>query len=114
MRDAVGGIMDRADAEATGRLDAVLAAAQAEGLIAGYHHVRHRRVNDRVWLEQHLLMPDALRLDEAHRRASMVERRQRALFPESQVQITSHLEPLSHEHADGVPHDAVADAGAVG
>lgn len=114
VRDAYGGIMERADAETTARLDAVLAAAQAEDLVSGYHHVRHRRVNDRVWIEQHLLMPDALRLDEAHARASAVERRQRDLFPESEVQITSHVEPLTHDHPDGVPHDGVADAGAVG
>ena len=114
VREAYGGLMERADAETTDRLDAVLAAAQAEGLISGFHHVRHRRVNDNVWLEQHLLMPDDLRLDEAHARASAVERRQRDLFPESRVQITSHLEPLSHEHPLGVPHDGVRDAGGTG
>ena len=110
VRDAYGGLMERADADTTAQLDAVLADAQTEGLISGYHHVRHRRVNDNLWLEQHLLMPDDLRLDAAHERASTVERRQRRLFPESHVQITSHLEPLSHEHPAGVPHDDVADA----
>ena len=114
VREAYGGLMERVDTQTTRDLDGVLAAAQAEGLISGFHHVRHRRVNDNVWLEQHLLMPDALRLDEAHARASAVERRQRALFPESRVQITSHLEPLSHEHPAGVPHDGIRDAGAPG
>ena len=91
-------------------MDAVLAAAVGAGTIEGYHHVRHRRVNDQVWLEQHLLLPDGLRLDEAHERASAIETRQRELFPESVVQITSHLEPASHVHPEGAPHDAVADA----
>lgn len=109
VRDAYAGLMDTADDEATARVAKLLADAQAEGLIDGFHHVRHRRVNDNVWLEQHLLLPDALRLDEAHTRASAVERRQRALFPESRVQITSHLEPLSHEHGEGVPHDLIAE-----
>ena len=110
IREAYGGIMDRADAAETDRVLGVLTEAQAEGLIAGHHHVRHRRVNDQVWLEQHLLLPDALRLDDAHERASTVEARQRALFPESRVQITSHLEPESHVHPEGAPHDAVADS----
>ena len=110
MRDAYGGLMEQVDADETGRVLDVLAEAEGEGLIEGHHHVRHRRVNDQVWLEQHLLLPDALRLDEAHERASAVEARQRALFPESVVQITSHLEPTSHVHPAGVPHDAVADS----
>ena len=114
VRDAYAGLMDTADDEATARVAAVLAAARAEGLVDGFHHVRHRRVNDNVWLEQHLLLPDALPLREAHARASAVEARQRALFPESRVQITSHLEPLSHEHGEGVPHDLIAEPSAGG
>lgn len=110
MRAAYGGLMERADADETERVTALLAEAVDEGLIEGHHHVRHRRVNDQVWLEQHLLLPDMLRLDEAHERASLVEARQRALFPESRVQITSHLEPSSHRHPEGAPHDAVADS----
>ena len=110
MRDAYSGLMETADPEATERVLGVLDAAVADGLIDGHHHVRHRRVNDQVWIEQHLLLPDALRLDEAHERATAVELRQRALFPESRVQLTSHLEPRSHEHAEGAPHDAVTDS----
>ena len=106
LRAAARGLMDTADDAETER---VLALLEASGEIRGYHHVRHRRVNDRVFLEQHLLFDDGLTLEEAHRLASGVEARQRALFPESRVQITSHLEPLSHEHAEGVPHDAVTD-----
>lgn len=109
MRDAYSGLMERVDQGETERVLDVLAESVEEGTISGYHHVRHRRVNDQVWLEQHLLLPDHLQLDEAHRRASDIEARQRSLFSESSVQITSHLEPLSHEHADGVPHDAVDD-----
>ena len=106
IRAAVRGLMDVADDAETERVLEVLAEATE---IDGFHHVRHRRVNDRVFLEQHLLLDDDLSLEEAHRRCSAVEARQRALFPESRVQITSHLEPVSHEHAEGVPHDAVVD-----
>ena len=110
MRSAYSGLMERVDAEETTRVLSVLDNAQAAGDIEGHHHVRHRRVNDQVWLELHLLLPDDLTLMEAHRRGSEVEARLRVLFPESRVQITSHLEPASHEHGAGVPHDAVADS----
>lgn len=109
MRDAYSGLMERVDESETERLLGVLADSQAAGEISGYHHVRHRRVNDQVWMEQHLLLPDGLTLHDAHQRASAIEARQRGLFPESYVQITSHLEPLSHEHGEGVPHDGVED-----
>ena len=110
MREAYAGLMETADLGETDRVMEALDAAVAEGLIDGYHHVRHRRVNDQVWIEQHLLLPDELRLPEAHARATAVEVRQRAIFPDSVVQVTSHLEPGSHEHAEGAPHDAVADS----
>lgn len=111
IRGAYGGLMERADAEATRRVVAALDAALSDGLIEGHHHVRHREVNDQVWIEQHLLMPDELTLAVAHERASEVEARQKGLFPGSRVQITSHLEPASHEHPDGYVEDAVLDAG---
>ena len=110
MREAYSGLMETADPDETGRVLGVLDDAVAEGLIAGHHHVRHRRVNDQVWIEQHLLLPDDLRLDAAHDRATAVELRQRAIFPESRVQVTSHLEPRSHEHPEDAPHDAVTDS----
>ena len=46
----------------------------------------------------------------AHDRATVVEMRQRAIFPDSRVQVTSHLEPRSHDHPDDAPHDAVTDS----
>lgn len=109
MREAFSGLMETADQGETQRVIDVLDEAVTEGLVEGYHHVRHRRVNDQVWIEQHLLLPDDLRLDRAHERATVVETRQRQIFPESLVQITSHLEPGSHEHPKGAPHDAVRD-----
>ncbi len=109
MSEAYRGLMETADPEATARVLGTLDRAVADGLIEGHHHVRHRRVNDQVWIEQHLLMPDALRLDQAHQRATAVEIRQRALFPDSHVQVTSHLEPRSHDHPDDAHDAAVAD-----
>ncbi|MGB3542558.1 cation diffusion facilitator family transporter [Rubrivirga sp.] len=110
IREAYGGLMETADPEATRQVIEVLDRALEDGTIQGFHHVRHRRVNDQVWIEQHLLLPDHLRLVEAHERATQVELAQQAIFPDSRVQVTSHLEPASHDHPDNAPHDAVTDS----
>ncbi len=112
IREAFAGLMETVDAEETAQVAAVLEEAVASKRIEGHHHLRHRRVNDQMWIEQHLLMPDDLSLVEAHDRASEIEAQQRALFPKSRVQITSHLEPVTHEHAQDVPHDGVVDSAA--
>ncbi len=108
MRQAYSGLMETADPHETQRVLQVLDDAVVEGLIEGHHHVRHRRVNDQVWIDQHLLLPDDLTLTVAHDRATTVELRQRAIFPESRVQVTSHLEPRSHDHPAGAAHDIAA------
>jgi len=103
------GLMEKADAEATGRIAGVLDRAVGHKEISGWHQLRHRRVNDHVWVEVHLLFPSALSITEAHRHATAVEAEIRALFPKDRVSVTSHLEPESHEHpADG--HEPPADA----
>lgn len=106
----VRGLMEKVDPADTARVEALLDDAVRDGGIVAHHHVRHRRVNDQMWIEQHVLLPDDLSLVDAHDRVSALEARQRALFPESRVQITTHFEPASHHHADDVPHDAVVDA----
>jgi cation diffusion facilitator family transporter len=111
IREAFGGLMERADEGDTARVLECLNAAVEDGRVAGFHHLRHRRVNDVIWIEVHLLLPDALPLDEAHRRATQVESDLSALFPSDRVQLTSHLEPASHEHPEGLRHEtAVEDA----
>ena len=110
LRNAYSGLMERADAADTERALDALRGAVTEGRIVGFHHLRHRRVNDVVWVEVHLLLPDNLALDEAHRRATVVESELGALFPGDRVQVTSHLEPASHEHPRGLRHETVEDA----
>ena len=109
IRSAYAGLMEHVDTAEAEAVLGVLDAAVAEGLIDGHHRVRHRRVNDQVWLEQHLLLPDDLRLVDAHDRATAVEARQISLFPQARVQITSHLEPTSHEHPDEGAHASIAE-----
>jgi cation diffusion facilitator family transporter len=103
------GLMEKADEEATGQIATALDAAAKRGDISGWHQLRHRRVNDHVWLEVHLLFPAALTITEAHHRATAVESTLRALFPKDRVSVTSHLEPDTHEHPVG-GHEPVVDA----
>lgn len=110
MRTAYTGLMERVDPEDTRRALDVLQGAVADERIHGFHHLRFRRVNDLVWLEVHLLFPDDARLDVAHARATSVEEELFAIFPEDRVQITSHLEPASHEHPEELSHAEVMDA----
>lgn len=103
------GLMEKADEEDTRRIAEALQGARDEGRIMGWHQLRHRRVNDRVWVEMHLLFPPMLTITEAHRRATAVEGTIRSLFPRDAVSVTSHLEPDTHEHPSG-GHEPVGDA----
>lgn len=105
MRQSYEGLMEKADAEETGQIVEKLDAAKGEGRISGWHQLRHRRVNDQVWVEVHLLFPPALSLTEAHARATAIETEVGALFPQDGVLVTSHLEPDTHEH----PHPDAAE-----
>lgn len=111
LRTSFEGLMERTSPEESTRLDETLRRAQAEGLIIAYHQVRHRRIGHEVLIEAHLLFDDAATLQDAHRRAGIVERRIGALFPGENVTVTTHLEPACHDddhpesHADYVHPD---------
>lgn len=100
LRRSYEGLMEKADAADTALIIERLEAAVEQGHVAGWHQLRHRRVNDQVWVEVHLTFPDRLPLTEAHRRATAVEADIRAGFPKDDVLLTSHLEPETHEHHD--------------
>jgi cation diffusion facilitator family transporter len=107
------GLMEKVESKDTARIVERLQVAEQEGAVSGWHQLRHRRVNDQVWIEVHLLFPPSLSITEAHARATAVEADVRALFPKDDVLVTSHLEPETHEHAhlagESV-HDALADS----
>ncbi len=96
MRRSVVGLMEAADPEDTKAILEVLDQAVREGLISGYHQVRHRRVNDQVWIECHLLFPETMSITEAHRRSHAVEDRLAERFSDGDIIFTAHLEPESH------------------
>jgi cation diffusion facilitator family transporter len=98
LRDAYHGLMERADPEDTARIVQELQRAIDAGRIRSFHQLRHRRVNDQVWIELHLLFPGDASITQAHDAASRVEADLRALFPLDQVAVISHLEPADAEH----------------
>jgi len=103
LRRSVYGLMDEADPDATQALLDELTEAKADGTIAEYHQVRHRRSGDQVWVEYHLMFPGDMSIREAHARSHEVEDRVDALFPDDEVHVTAHLEPRRHDeaHPDG-------------
>jgi cation diffusion facilitator family transporter len=103
LRTSFRGLMDQADPNDTSRLTLCLEQAKAEELIGAYHQLRHRRVNDELQIEAHLLFPGQCTLAYAHNAASEVERRLCALFPHDRVRVMTHLEPIEHDeaHPDG-------------
>jgi len=104
MRTAYHGLMETVNPKETNEVLVALETAKAEGKIVDYHQLRHRRVNDQVWIEAHFIMPDNLSLEEAHRRATLVESVLDNLFEDDIVQVTSHLEPATHEHPEEHTH----------
>ena len=103
------GLMDHADAADTDRLTACLEIARAQALIADYHQLRHRRVNDELQIEAHLLFPGQCTLAYAHDAASELERRLVALFPRDRVRVLTHLEPVEHDQAHPEGHHDFPD-----
>lgn len=104
MRRSARGLMDRADTRASRIILETLEEAVADGWIEGFHQVRHRRLDDQIWIEYHLFFSGDLSVEEAHRRAHHVEDAVDALFPEDRVHVTAHLEPSEHEAAHPEGH----------
>ncbi len=104
LRRSVYGLMDEADPEATQALLDELTEAKADGTIAEYHQVRHRRSGDQVWVEYHLMFPGDMSIRDAHTRSHKVEDRVDALFPDDEVHVTAHLEPRRHDEAHPEGH----------
>jgi cation diffusion facilitator family transporter len=109
LRRSVYGLMDEADPDATRALLDELTEAKADGTIAEYHQVRHRRAGDEVWVEYHLMFPGDMSIREAHARSHRVEDRVDALFPDDEVHVTAHLEPRRHEDAHPEGHREPVD-----
>lgn len=109
VRRSFHGLMEQADGADSQAILLHLDAVVAEGIITGYHQVRHRRVNDQVWIECHFHFPGNLSLSEAHERSHAVEEGLVDLFPQDQVVVTAHLEPDAHDEAHPSGHEEPVD-----
>ena len=109
LRRAVEGLMEKAHPEATERIVGALQEAEDDGRIDGFHQVRPRRVENTLWIDCHLLFPDAMPVAEAHRRTTRVEETLEDRFPGQNVNVTAHLEPAAHERAHPKGHHEPAD-----
>jgi cation diffusion facilitator family transporter len=109
LKRSVYGLMDAADPSATRDILDVLTEAKEAGVIAEFHQVRHRRSGDQVWVEYHLMFPGDMSIRDAHTQSHEVEQRIDALFPDSDVHVTAHLEPRRHAEAHPEGHSEPAD-----
>lgn len=109
IRRSARGLMERADTDATEQILDTLNRAMEHDVIENFHQVRHRRINDQVWVEYHLLFPEEMSITEAHDRSHLVEDAVSRLFPKDDVHVTAHLEPIAHDayHPEG--HQEPAD-----
>ncbi len=103
LRKSLGGLMDQADHDTSRRVLRVLDQAVVSGLIVDYHQVRHRRSDDQLWIEYHLMFPGDMSVREAHKRSHDVEDMLHDTFANDKVRVTAHLEP--RHHADAHPPD---------
>ena len=99
LRGAFNGLLDQASPEASELLVGRLQAAVDRGEVDGFHQLRHREADNVRWIEVHVLAPGDLSLETAHGRVTRLEDDLRALFPQGQTYITTHLEP-THAHGD--------------
>lgn len=107
MRRAVHGLLDEVEPENTDKLLACLNRAVSDNTLSGFHQLRHRATNSIMWIEVHFLLPDSMENAEAHRRATLVEQEIAGLFEGYTVQITTHIEPLSHEAGHPRGHEGL-------
>lgn len=90
MRESVGGLMD--EAVAAGSLERIraLVSAHAEGALEA-HDLRTRRAGRFTFIEFHLVVPEEMRVGEAHAICDRIETALKAEF--DPAVITIHVEP---------------------
>lgn len=101
---AYQGLMERIDENAHTILLETLRNAINNNQIDDYHQLRHRRVNDQLWIEVHLLFDGNLPLKDAHQKATAVELDIIQRFPKDHVHVITHLEPKAHAAAHPAQH----------
>ena len=65
------------------------------------HNLRTRRVGNRIAIEVHVRMPGNTPLQEAHERASMIERQLREQYGKH-THVSVHMEPIKNQQSENV------------
>ncbi|HEV8630404.1 MAG TPA: cation diffusion facilitator family transporter, partial [Thermoanaerobaculia bacterium] len=92
MRESVGGLMD--ESLAPGEVERVAAAVRRTmGGALQYHDLRTRRAGPRPFVELHLVVPGAMRVDAAHAICDRIESAVKQELPGAHVVV--HVEPES-------------------
>lgn len=111
LKQFVEGLMDFSDPKEAQLILDELARCKAEGMLSDYHQLRHRRINDAIWIDLHMLFPPQATLTAAHVQTCQVEDRLAALFPQERVYVNTHLEPddVVHDHHHPMLHTDLHD-----
>jgi len=99
IKNAVSGLMEAADPKETAQIIQLLDEARENGVIGGFHQLRHRRINDQVFIEYHVTFPAEDTILVAHDKSHQVEDAIHRLFSIDSVVVTAHLEPATHSEA---------------
>ncbi len=90
IRRSVGGLMDEVDAKTQARILNVLTEMTSNAGVE-FHGLRHRNAGNTIWVEFHLLFPNATSLQAAHELATQIEERIDSELG-SRAEVISHLE----------------------
>jgi cation diffusion facilitator family transporter len=90
IRRSVGGLMDEVDAKTQARILNVLTEMTSNSGVE-FHGLRHRSTGNTIWVEFHLLFPNATSLQAAHTLATQIEEKIESELG-SRAEVISHLE----------------------
>lgn len=99
IRDSVGGLMDVAVPKDIQHTIRDVIASNAEGAIEA-HDIRTRQAGKMTFIDFHLVVPGAMRVDAAHEICDTIEAKLREAVRE--VQITIHVEPEDKAKHSGI------------
>lgn len=104
LKSSFDGLMERSCPHTQHSIQTLLQAAVNIGNISGFHALKHRYVNNNLWIDVHLEFPGDKSLRDVHDIASGLEMHLEKAFPKDRVWITTHLEPTGHEEAHPEGH----------
>ena len=103
IRRSIGGLMDEVDFATQARILAILREMCATVGVQ-FHGLRHRNAGNTIWVEVHLLFPEAMSLKSAHELATRIEEKIEGELG-SRAEVITHLETLEdHDRVHAREH----------